>query len=237
MNEILVEREGLNDLSRIVKEAERWGLNLVVIGGYAVRAYTRGYRYTKDIDLVASMTEMGRLIALLKSMGYEVKETKFGLVGRKKLDGGFIDLHISIGEIWDISTNKRYAIDEILKESKCMEISGFFEEGRKIKIKVFVAPLEDLVILKLMTRGREKDMIDLISLITDRCDKLDPKKFSSKCSKADLSRHVREQVLNLIGLIRTGEARKIWLSITGRRLIRKTETDLIRHLREMEKVL
>lgn len=90
MNEILIEREGLNDLSRIVKEAERWGLNLVVIGGYAVRVYTRGYRYTKDIDLVASITEMGRLIALLKSLGYEVKETKFGLVGSKKLDGGFI---------------------------------------------------------------------------------------------------------------------------------------------------
>ena len=118
-----------------------------------------------------------------------------------------------------------------------MEISGFFEEGRKIKIKAFVVPLEDLVILKLMTRGREKDTIDLISLIADRWDKLDLKKFSSKCSKADLSRHVSEQVLNLIGLIRIGEARKIWLSITGRRLIRKTETDLIRHLREMEKVL
>jgi hypothetical protein len=237
MNENLVEREGLNDLGRIVKEADGCGLNLVVIGGYAVRAYTRGYRYTKDIDLVAALTEMGRLIALLKSLGYEVKETKFGLAGSRKLDGGFIDLHISVGEIWDISTNKRYAIDEILKESERMEISGFFEEGRKIKIKAFIAPLEDLVIVKLMTRGREKDMVDLISLITDRWDKLDLQKFSSKCSKADLSRHVREQVLNLIGLIRTGEARKIWPSITGRRLIRKTETDLIRHLREMEKVL
>jgi hypothetical protein len=128
MNEELIEREGLNDLGRIGKEAEGWGLNLVLIGGYAVRAYTRGYRYTKDIDLVAPMTEMGRLIALLKSLGYEVKEAKFGLVGSKKLDGGFIDLHISIGEIWDISTNKRYAIDELLKESERMEISGFFED-------------------------------------------------------------------------------------------------------------
>lgn len=237
MNDEQIEREGLNDLGRIGKEAEGWGLNLVLIGGYAVRAYTRGYRYTKDIDLVAPMTEMGRLIALLKSLGYEVKEAKFGLVGSKKLDGGFIDLHISVSEIWDMSTNKRYAIDEILKESERMEISGFFEEGRKIKIKAFVVPLEDLVIVKLMTRGREKDMVDLISLITDRWDKLDLKKFSSKCTKADLSRHVKEQVLNLVGLIRTGEARKIWLSITGRRLIRKTEADLIRHLREMGKVL
>ena len=43
-------------------------------------------------------------------MNEKVKEAKFGLVGSKKLDGGFIDLHISVGEIWDISTNKRYAI-------------------------------------------------------------------------------------------------------------------------------
>jgi len=227
----------LKDLEKLVQRTKRFGLNPVVIGGYAVRAYTRGYRYTKDIDLVILKKELGRLIALLKSLGYTIKETKFGLSGNKKLNGGFIDLHISFGDVWDISTNNKYPVDEILKGSKRMKISGFFEAGRKIKIKISVASLEDLLILKLMTKGREKDVVDSISLIIDRWDELNLENFSSKCSKAKLSKHIRERILRLIGFIRSGKARKIWLYVTGQRLMRKTEMDLIKHLRKMESVV
>lgn len=237
MMEDRIERESLKDLERIVKGIKDWGLNLAVIGGYAVKAYTRGYRYTKDIDLVAAKIDMGRLIALLKKLGYDVKETQFGLKGKKKLDGGFINLDIAVGEIWDISTDKRYPVDEILNESEPLEISGFLEEDRKIRVKAHVTPLEDLVIFKLMTRGRDKDIVDVISLIIDRWNDLDLEEFTMKCSRAGLGRHIREQALGIIGLIRTGEARKVWLSITGQRLMRKTETELIKHLREIEKRL
>ncbi len=235
--EKIVELESLKDLEKIVRETKKWQLNLVVIGGYAVRAYTRGYRYTKDIDLIASKKDMGELIALLKGLGYRVGKTEFGLKGKKKLDSGFIDLDISIGEVRDISTNKRYPPGEILEGSKTCEISGFFEEGRRVKIKTSVASLEDLVALKLMTRGREKDIVDVISLLIDRWDEINLKRFSSKCSKAGLNRHLRNQIFNLIGLIRTGESGKIWLKITGQRLMRKTETHLIKSLKELEKVL
>ncbi len=228
MMEDKVERESLKDLETIVKEAKNWKLNLVVIGGYAIRAYTKGYRYTKDI---------GGLIALLKDLGYKVKETQFGLKGKKKLNGGFINLDISIHEVWDVSTDKRYPADEILKESRSMEISGFFEKGRKIGVKASVASLEDLIILKLMTRGRERDVIDIISLLIDRWNNLDLEKLAIKCSRSNLSRHIRDQALGIVALIRSGEARKIWLSITGQRLMRKTETELIRHLREIDKRL
>jgi len=237
MMEDKVERESLKDLETIVKEAKNWKLNLVVIGGYAIRAYTKGYRYTKDIDLVSSKKDIGGLIALLKDLGYKVKETQFGLKGKKKLNGGFINLDISIHEVWDVSTDKRYPADEILKESRSMEISGFFEKGRKIRVKASVASLEDLIILKLMTRGRERDVIDIISLLIDRWNNLDLEKLAIKCSRSNLSRHIRDQALGIVALIRSGEARKIWLSITGQRLMRKTETELIRHLREIDKRL
>jgi len=180
---------------------------------------------------------MGRLTALLKELGYQVKETQFGLKGKKKLNGGFIKLDISVGEIWDISTDKRYPVDEILKGSKSLEISGFFEEGRGITIKASVMPLDDLLISKLMTRGREKDIVDVISLIIDRWNDLDLKKFARKCSRAGSNRHIREEALRTVGLIRTGEARKLWLSVTGQRLPRRTETELIKRLREIEKRL
>lgn len=235
MNEREIEIQSLTDLKRILQEIEKWNLRLVVIGGYAVRAYTKGYRYTKDIDLVAEKKETGMLISLLKSLGYSIKETRFGLSGSKKLDSGFIDLHISLDEVWDMSTNKRYS--EILKDSKIKEISGFSDDARKIKAKGFVASLEDLLILKLMTQGRERDIVDIISLLIDKYDNLDLKKFSLKCSGQELSRHIKEHVLKIIALIRTHELSKIWFRVTGQRLMRKTETELIKKLKEMEKIM
>jgi len=237
MKNEFIEMESLNDLEKIVREAEKWGLNLVIIDGYAVRAYTRGYRYTKDIDLVSPKKEMSSLIALLKVRGYNIQETKFGLAGSKKLNGGFIDLHISIGEVWDVVTDNRYPVGEILKESRIREISGFFEEGRKTKVKAMVIPLEDLMILKLMTRGREKDIVDIISLLTERGDEVNINNFTGKCLRAGLGRHIRNHILELIGQIRNGSARKIWVSLTGQRLMGKTEMDLVKLLKKLSEGL
>jgi hypothetical protein len=55
--------------------ARKQGIKLVIIGGYAVAAYTRGYRYAKDIDLVADKPTVGKLKGLLKSLGYSVRDT------------------------------------------------------------------------------------------------------------------------------------------------------------------
>ena len=50
MTEAELEIESLKDSKKVIEEAEKWRIKLVLIGGYAVRAYTRGYRFTKDID-------------------------------------------------------------------------------------------------------------------------------------------------------------------------------------------
>jgi len=47
--EVIVERESLEDLEEILGQSRKLGIGLMLIGGYAVAAYTRGYRYTKDI--------------------------------------------------------------------------------------------------------------------------------------------------------------------------------------------
>lgn len=237
MKERELELQSLSDLKRILKETERWNLKLSVIGGYAVRAYTRGYRYTKDIDLIAEKREKGRLIALLKSLGYGIKETQFGLSGSKNTDIGFIDLHIAINEVWDISTDKKYDGIEILKDSNIKEVSGYSDDARKIKINVPVASVEDLLILKLMTKGRERDIVDVISLLIDRYDYLDLRKFSLKCLKHDLDKHIKNRIFRIIALIRTHELSRVWFGITGQKLMRKTESELINKLKGMEKIL
>jgi len=232
-----VEEASLRDLEKIVNESKNYGLNLLVIGGYAVKAYTRGYRATKDIDCVILKKETGRLIALLKNLGYEVRKTDFGLAGKRKFNNDFIDLHISTGGIFDISTKKTYSVnEETFKKSKLLEISGFFKET-KAKVKAHVISLEELLILKLMTKRRDKDMVDIISLIIDRKSEINHKLFVEDCSKRNLNRHIRDNILSLIGIIRSGEMKAVWLNITGKRLMEKTETEIVKLFRTLENEL
>lgn len=50
----------------------------------------------------------GNFTALLKSLNYEVRETDFGLAAIKEFDSDFIDIHISVGEIFDMSSGLSY---------------------------------------------------------------------------------------------------------------------------------
>lgn len=232
-----IEESSLKDLERIIEKARKWRLKLLVIGGYAVRAYTSGYRATKDIDCVILKKEMGGLTALLKNFGYIVRKTEFGLTGRRKINRHFIDLHISVGEIYDVLTGKRYPVnEETFDNAEFLEISGYHKET-KTKVKAHVISLEELLILKLMTRKRDKDIVDIIALLIDRGDKIKTYNFVKNVQRVNLSRHVRDSLLSLIGQIRTRDVGKIWFSITGRRLMRKTEHEITKRLRNLEEKL
>jgi hypothetical protein len=114
MNDIELEYKSLQDLKKITEEAKKWGIRLVIIGGYAIRAYIKGYRFTKDIDLVITKEALGKLKVLLQYLGYAYRETEFGIAGSKKFNEGFIDLHVSIENILDISTGTSIPVTEDL---------------------------------------------------------------------------------------------------------------------------
>lgn len=232
-----IELESLKDLENIEAETEKWEIKLVLIGGYAVRAYTSGYRFTKDMDFIAK-GDVWKLKGFLRSLGYEAEEKKDILAGRKKIDGGYVDLHISIGEVFDISSGKSYPLtNDIFNSAKNLEISGYHEEGRKITVKASVVALEDLMIMKLMTRNRGKDLVDIISLLFDQWKNLDLEKLSQNCASSGLSRHISDSALDLVGKIRKGTFRKTWLDFTGKKMTQKEEQQIAKNLIEMaEKV-
>jgi len=131
MSDIELERKSLQDLNRIIQEAKKWGISLAVIGGYAVRAYTRAYRFTKDIDLVTTKEALGRLKALLQYLGYQYRETEFGIAGSKRFNQGFIDIHISIGNILDISTGLSIPVtDKLFNEAHELVVGSYYEEAK-----------------------------------------------------------------------------------------------------------
>jgi hypothetical protein len=234
---VIIELESLKDLEKIRAEAGKWEIELVLIGGYAVRAYTTGYRYTKDMDFIAK-GDVWKLKSFLNSLGFEAEEKKNILAGRKKINGGYIDLHISMREVFDISSGKSYPLtDEIFKSVKNLDISGYHEESRKITVKAPVIALEDLIIMKLTTKNREKDWVDIVSLLFDQWENLDLKGLSKRCASAGLSRHISESVLDLAGKIRKGTFRKIWLDFTGRKMTMKEEQQVAKNLIEIAKMI
>jgi len=216
MNEEQVESRSLIDLARIFQEARKLGIGLVLIGGYAVAAYTRGYRYTKDIDVVADKPTIGRLKGLLSSLGYSIRDTEFGIAGSKRVNKDFIDLHISVGEIHDISTGNDYPVDlALFKNAKRLKVKGYYS---KTSLKAPVVDLETLLLLKLMPVGRQKDAVDMLSLLLDKGDEIDLMLLAERSEATGLRSHLLNQAREYARRLREGELDMIWFDVTASRL-------------------
>jgi hypothetical protein len=217
MSEELVERRSLEDLEALLEAGRKQSIKLVIIGGYAVAAYTRGYRYTKDIDLVADKAALGKLKGLLKSLSYSTRDTEFGIAGSKKLNGGFIDLHISVGKIYDLSTGKEYPVDSsFFRNAKRLTVRGHMSKNSSLKAAV--VDLETLVILKTMPVGRDKDTVDLLSLLRDKRKEINLEVLAQRIKAAGLNMHLLERIRDYAKRLREDELDKVWFDMTATRL-------------------
>jgi predicted nucleotidyltransferase len=217
MSEEEVERRSLEDLQAVLQEAHEQGVKLVIIGGYAVAAYTRGYRYTKDIDLVADIPTLGKLKGLLKGRGYAIRDTEFGIAGKKKLDGGFIDLHISVGKIYDISTDKEYPVDSsFFKNARRLTVRGYISKATSLKAAV--VELETLIVLKTMPIRRDKDAVDLISLLRDRRKELNLETLAERAESSGLTSHMLDRIRDYAKRLRENDLDRVWFGMTATRL-------------------
>lgn len=236
MEEEQVESKSLADLAKIILEARKVGIRLVLIGGYAVAAYTRGYRYTKDIDLATDKPAVGRLKSLLRSLGYSIRDTEFGLAGSRRLGHDFIDLHISVGKIRDISTNREYPADSILfKNARRLKLRGYYSKISSLKAPV--VDLETLLVLKLMTIGRQKDKVDVFSLLLDKRDEINLTLLADRVRNADLKTHLLNQVRDYARRLRDGELDKTWFSLTASRLPQVERREILKFLSKSANLL
>lgn len=212
-----MERRSLEDLESLLQEAQNHGIRLVIIGGYAVAAYTRGYRFTKDIDLVADKPTLGKLRGLLKTLGYVIRDTEFGIAGNKKLNAAFVDLHISVGRIYDISTGKEYPVDaSLFRSAKDLIVKGYISKATSLRATV--VELETLIILKTMPVGRDKDAVDLLSLLRDKRKELSLDVIADRAKSAGLTNHLLERIRDYAERLRDDELDRLWFGMTGTRL-------------------
>lgn len=234
-----IEKESLKDLDLLVTKIKQWHIDMAVIGGYAVRAYTNAYRHTKDIDMAIDKEMRGSLLAFLKSLKYGTRATEFGIAAIKRFDSDFVDIHISVGKIYDISTGLHYPIrKELFNESKTMEVKPKFEANKNFATKAPVVDLNTLIILKFMPKGRpEKDGIDIVSLLLNRIQDIDIDAVVKKADKAGLADHMLSQIQDFAMKLRNGESARIWSRVTGTNLTGVQIRSIQKFLRELDKAL
>ena len=223
-----LESISLEDLERLNETARKFQVDLILIGGYAVRAYTdpSSWRFTKDMDFLTTSRDLGALHGIFDLLGYGFERTEFGVRGSKMVDGDSIDLHISVDKVIDWSTEREYKLPEdIFVKANEINVRASLEENRGLEVSVKVAPVEDVVIMKLMTE-RPRDHFDAIAIILDSFDALDVLRFRKICDQDDLSRHIRRRLESVLADIRKGLVKELWREFTGRRFIRQQGVDL-----------
>lgn len=94
-----------------------------------------------------------------------------------------------------------------------------------MEVDVEVAPIEDVLIMKLMTE-RPRDHFDAIAIILDSFQKLDLSRFAYCCKQSKLTEHTRGRLKSILADIKKSLMKKLWREFTGREFIRKQEMDL-----------
>jgi predicted nucleotidyltransferase component of viral defense system len=230
-----IEEISLKDLGRINQEAENFMIGLVVIGGYAARAFTqeRSWRFTKDIDFITTIKDLTALRGIFELLKYAFEKTDFGVKGSKKINAESIELHISVDKVFDWSTGLEYVLTkDVFAKSTGMPIRPYFEENGKIQVSMKVAPIEDILIMKLMTE-RTRDHFDAIAMILDSFERLNISRFWINSKQSNLDQHIRKRLISFLADIKKGLTKKIWKEFTGREFIREQEVTLKKRINEL----
>ncbi|MBI2139579.1 hypothetical protein HYU14_01535 [Candidatus Woesearchaeota archaeon] len=144
------------------------GLNFVLIGGYAVNAYTQP-RFSVDCDIVVlNEADAKKVISSLKQAGYEKKEADpdipycgdFACLV-KKVGGYSVPFDILIKHVVDRKTNSRFSAEWIFENSKIRRLRG---KANPVRIDVRIANPEALIIMKLAA-SRKSDFRDVFMLL------------------------------------------------------------------------
>lgn len=235
MSDVELEVKSLQDLQTITTEAKKWKIKLAVIGGYAVQAYTRAYRFTKDIDLVTTREGSWKFKSLLRDLGYTFRDTEFGIAGSKPFNEGFIDIHVSVGKILDMSTGFTYPVSQkLFNNAKNLKIAGYYEASKQLACSAPVIDIETLLLLKLIPVGREKDTVDVLALLLDKKEEIKLANLVNKIKQnVALRQHIIAQLRTYADFIRKGEAQKLWFNITGSRIPATKRREILKFIRNM----
>ena len=175
----LREKEIFETLNKIKKS------NFVVIGGYAVNAYTLP-RFSVDCDIVIKdRKELEKIEEVLLEMGYRKERNysdeipyggNFERYGKELGNNFKVSIDILISEIFDRQTKAKFSADWVFDNSSLRNLQGK-TISEQLKLKIINA--DALFTMKLIC-CRQTDIRDIFLLINSVKDKKWVKKEISK---------------------------------------------------------
>ena len=240
MDSVKTECESLKDLKAILDKAKEWGIQLLVIGGWAVNAHVSAYRYTKDIDLVMKPVDLGHLKALLKQHGYDVEDMQIYIKGQKETEDVQAKVHISIGDIVDTSRGfpLKYSIGEnAYRDAPLLTLKSYHLQCREYELEAPILPLNNLFISKLLPVGRDLDLADVVSMILQYGKELQLDFIANEVGKNDLTNAIQSRIEDASHDVRSGKLDEIWRVQVGTRISQKNRRQILVFLRELSSTL
>ena len=240
MDPVKTECESLRDLKAILDKAKEWGVELLIIGGWAVNAHVGAYRYTKDIDLVMKTLDLGSLKALLKHQGYQVEDRGIYIAGQKEAADVQLKVHISVGDIVDTSRGSalKYSVDEnAYRNAPLLPIRSFHSQCREYELDAPILPLNDLFITKLLPVGRDLDLVDVISMILRYDKELQQDFIADEVRKNELTDAIQSRIEDVSHDVRSGKLDEIWRAQIGTRISKKNRRQILVFLGELSSTL
>jgi len=172
--------------------------DFVVIGGYAVNAYTLP-RFSVDCDIVLKKRN-DRIEKILKDQGYKLtgseKNTVYGgefLRFEKTLENNFkVSMDILIKEVLDRQTNVVFKADWIFKNSSLRLLKGktITEESR-----LRIIDLNALVVMKFIS-CRNTDIRDVFMLMPKANKEWVRKEVSARCDFMERFSKIKNKIVS-----------------------------------------
>ncbi len=149
--------------------------SFVVIGGYAVNAYTLP-RFSADCDVVIkNKSKAGKIEKILQKIGYKKehppKEAQYSenfFRYEKKLDNNFsVGMDILIHSITDRMTGTAFSADWVFENSRVRVLKG---KTIAQELKLRIINIDALLVMKIIS-CRSTDIRDVFMMITNAGDK------------------------------------------------------------------
>ncbi|MBI3920879.1 MAG: hypothetical protein HY318_05615 [Armatimonadetes bacterium] len=222
----LIEQVLFDELPKVIEACEQCGVDYVLVGALAVRPYlTRFARLTRDLDIVVRAAEREKVLSALTLLGYHVQRAPGWAAATKQI--GHVEFIVDIMDdtICEPATNQKYQV-QVASVTMATKIQPVFEEFASRACMAPILPLEDAVILKLLS-GRDKDLIDHTALLLEAFRKIDLKSLHEKITTARLQMAMSMAVAEWRNALESGELGYLWEVTYDQPLTRRQVASLL----------
>jgi hypothetical protein len=190
----------LKELEAILDESKKRGISIFVIGAFCVKAYDSLIRESHDLDLAVRGDLFAPLAQLLKDLGFSVHPKNIWVTAEKQIGNHQVAIHIAVDEILDLNSQNRYSFEHE---------KAIFLKPKNFDFEIPALSLSGLLITKLIA-FRENDIIDVVSILTERFQELKPQEFYFKARQSDNLKAIQRRLIDLREYFENDEIDAIW---------------------------